>query len=316
MLAALEKLGEEGPAERLLLSKVLPDRRGAGGGAARASGERRGRGRGLGAAPMAETCKDIDLIATASDPTALAAALTEHPLAAQAGLGGRRRDADRHPQRDLGRPADRRRRTPTATCSSTSPARPSTTSSCASGRSRPGSRSPSTGSPRVEIGQGRALRDRGGGLRAARPRLHRARAARGQRARSPRRRPASCRSWSSSATSAATCTATRRSRTGATRSRRWPRRRASARLHLPRGHRPLGEPRVRRPRHRRRAARSGSRRSREWNAAAKRRFRLLAGSEVNIGTDGSLDYDDELLERARLGGRQRPHLVPDLRARR
>jgi DNA polymerase (family X) len=33
-----------------------------------------------------------------------------------------------------------------------------------------------------------------------------------------------------------------------------------------------------------------------YNAAAKRRFRLLAGSEVNIGIDGSLDYDDELLE--------------------
>lgn len=35
----------------------------------------------------------------------------------------------------------------------------------------------------------------------------------------------------------------------------------------------------------------------EWNAARKRRFRLLAGSEVNIGTDGSLDYDEELLAR-------------------
>jgi len=34
-----------------------------------------------------------------------------------------------------------------------------------------------------------------------------------------------------------------------------------------------------------------------WNAASRRRLRLLAGSEVNIGTDGSLDYDDELLAR-------------------
>jgi DNA polymerase (family 10) len=34
-----------------------------------------------------------------------------------------------------------------------------------------------------------------------------------------------------------------------------------------------------------------------WNAENKGRFKLLAGSEVNIGTDGSLDYDDELLER-------------------
>ena len=34
---------------------------------------------------------------------------------------------------------------------------------------------------------------------------------------------------------------------------------------------------------------------REWNKG-KRGFRLLAGSEVNIGLDGSLDYPDELLE--------------------
>jgi DNA polymerase (family 10) len=35
---------------------------------------------------------------------------------------------------------------------------------------------------------------------------------------------------------------------------------------------------------------------RAWNESAPRGFRLLAGSEVNIGTDGSLDYPDELLE--------------------
>jgi DNA polymerase (family 10) len=34
---------------------------------------------------------------------------------------------------------------------------------------------------------------------------------------------------------------------------------------------------------------------RSWNESAPRDFRLLAGSEVNIGTDGSLDYPDELL---------------------
>jgi DNA polymerase (family X) len=34
---------------------------------------------------------------------------------------------------------------------------------------------------------------------------------------------------------------------------------------------------------------------RAWNESAPRDFRLLAGSEVNIGTDGSLDYPDELL---------------------
>jgi DNA polymerase (family X) len=34
---------------------------------------------------------------------------------------------------------------------------------------------------------------------------------------------------------------------------------------------------------------------RAWNESAPRGFRLLAGSEVNIGLDGSLDYSDELL---------------------
>jgi DNA polymerase (family X) len=34
---------------------------------------------------------------------------------------------------------------------------------------------------------------------------------------------------------------------------------------------------------------------RAWNESAPRGFRLLAGSEVNIGTDGSLDYPEKLL---------------------
>ena len=45
-----------------------------------------------------------------------------------------------------------------------------------------------------------------------------------------------------------------------------------------------------------------------WNQG-KRGFRLLAGSEVNIGLDGSLDYPDDLLDSARLGRRQRPHFL-------
>src|SRR5215211_3813596 len=87
VLAALARLGEEGPAERLLLSEVLPiaeqlaetlrehpasDQVTVAGSARR----------------MAETCKDIDLIATASDPKALSAALVEPELAAQAGTAG------------------------------------------------------------------------------------------------------------------------------------------------------------------------------------------------------------------------------------
>ena len=33
----------------------------------------------------------------------------------------------------------------------------------------------------------------------------------------------------------------------------------------------------------------------KWNESPPRGFRLLAGSEVNIGTDGGLDYPDDLL---------------------
>jgi DNA polymerase (family X) len=87
LLAQIERVGEEGHAARLLLSAVLPvaeelaealrelpeaDRVEIAGSARR----------------MAETCKDIDLIATASDPAALAEALLSHPLVAQAGRAG------------------------------------------------------------------------------------------------------------------------------------------------------------------------------------------------------------------------------------
>ena len=43
---------------------------------------------------------------------------------------------------------------------------------------------------------------------------------------------------------------------------------------------------------------------------------LLAGSEVNVLPNGTLDYDDEVLAAARLGGRERPLLVPDAAPRR
>ncbi len=87
VLAALDRLGEEGAPGRLLLSAVLPvaaelaealRRHPASDRVAVAGSARR----------MAETCKDIDLIATADDPKALANALAEHPLAAQAGSAG------------------------------------------------------------------------------------------------------------------------------------------------------------------------------------------------------------------------------------
>jgi len=87
VLDGLAKLTADGPQERLLLSGVLPIaeelaaalRAHPSADAVEVAGSARRR---------AETCKDIDLIATASDPTALAVALTEHELVAQSGSAG------------------------------------------------------------------------------------------------------------------------------------------------------------------------------------------------------------------------------------
>jgi DNA polymerase (family 10) len=87
VLAALDRLGDEGAKGRLLLSKVLPVaeelaaslREHPASDAVEIAGSAR---------RLAETCKDIDLIATATEPEALAVALTEHPLVAQAGSAG------------------------------------------------------------------------------------------------------------------------------------------------------------------------------------------------------------------------------------
>ena len=87
VLAAVARLEEEGVAERRLLSEVLPvaeqiaealRESPASGDVAVAGSARR----------MAETCKDIDLIATATDPEALAAAFASHALVAEPGAAG------------------------------------------------------------------------------------------------------------------------------------------------------------------------------------------------------------------------------------
>ena len=87
VLAAVARLEEEGVAERRLLSEVLPvaeqiaealRESPASGDVAVAGSARR----------MAETCKDIDLIATAADPVALAAAFASHPLVAEPRAAG------------------------------------------------------------------------------------------------------------------------------------------------------------------------------------------------------------------------------------
>jgi DNA polymerase (family 10) len=87
VLASLGKLTDRRPAERLLLSQVLPvaerlkdDLRAHPASAAvEVAGSVRRR---------TETCHDVDLIATASEPAALARALLDHPLAATKGSAG------------------------------------------------------------------------------------------------------------------------------------------------------------------------------------------------------------------------------------
>jgi DNA polymerase (family 10) len=84
VLASLGKLADRGPTERLLLSEVLPvaERIAAdlrdhpASDAVEVAGSARRR---------TETCHDIDLIATASEPVTLAQALLDHPLAAAQG---------------------------------------------------------------------------------------------------------------------------------------------------------------------------------------------------------------------------------------
>ena len=74
-------------------------------------------------------------------------------------------------------------------------------------------------------------------------------------------------------------------------SRRW-RRGARARLRVHRDHRPLGHPRVRRRRAAGRAA-GASRRSARSPCLG---ITVLAGTETNVLPDGSLDYEDDVLE--------------------
>ena len=85
--AGLERLGTDGPAERVLLSDALPI-------AERIAADLREHPASEAVAVagsarrLAETCKDVDIIATAADSKALATALVEHPLAAVAGNPG------------------------------------------------------------------------------------------------------------------------------------------------------------------------------------------------------------------------------------
>ena len=251
VLASLERLGEpgEGPGPAAALQGA-PDRRGAGGGAARAPGRQPGRGRRLG--------------------PALGRDLQGHRhhrhrrRADRARRGAGRPPADRRrrhprpqrrpradPQRRLGRPADRRPgrlRQPAAALHRLQGAQRA--AARRGGRPRPlGLRARDH---RDRERQGRPLRDRGGRLRAPRLRLHRAGAARGPRRaeggpRGQAARPDRARRHQGRP--ALPHHALRRPQHAGGDGRGRPR----ARLRLHGDHRPLRQPRLRRPRHRRAA---------------------------------------------------------------
>ena len=87
ILASVGKMEEEGYGQRRLLSKVLPVAEDLARALRDADGAQAVEIAGS-ARRWAETCKDIDLIATGDDPDGLAKALAAHPLAAVSGSAG------------------------------------------------------------------------------------------------------------------------------------------------------------------------------------------------------------------------------------
>ena len=109
---------------------------------------------------LADAVKDIDIIATTSDPAALAETLAELELVESVQPVRRRRRARDDPLGHEGRPQGRRARTSSATCCSTSRAPRRTTSRCARPPSARACTSPSTGSSTTRPARRRAARPR------------------------------------------------------------------------------------------------------------------------------------------------------------
>ena len=125
-------LGEEGPAERAAALGGAPGRRGAGRGAARAPGLRGGRGRRIGPAAGRDLQghrPDRDRLRPGGARAVARRAPARRRSRARAGAAGTR---DRRPTTGSRSTCGSSRPRPTGTCSSTSPARRSTTSSFAS----------------------------------------------------------------------------------------------------------------------------------------------------------------------------------------
>ena len=177
VLASVDKLAADGPEERRLLDDVRAvgielvealEENPASEHVVMAGSARR----------WAETCKDIDIIATATDPLALSSSLAEHHLIAESGKPGSQRPPGPNPQRDRPRPADR----PAGGARQPAPAlhrQQGAQREAAGARREDGPVGLRARDRRRRIRRGDPMRDRGRGLRAARPRLHRAGAAPG-----------------------------------------------------------------------------------------------------------------------------------------
>ena len=177
---------------------------------------------------LADSVKDLDIIATATDPPALLRALRRARRRRVVGLARRQRGARPHPQRAERRPARRRARPVRQPAAALHRLQGAQHGAARGARSAAGCTSREYGITR---------RRRRASRTAARPR-RRSTSCSGCRGSRPScaRTAASCAAlgrrgparWSRSATCAATCTCTPSPPTGATRSRRWRARRASA----------------------------------------------------------------------------------------
>ena len=256
MLAAFEAGVAERPRPRVLLSKALADR-------ARASSRRCARIPASdrvelagSARRLADSVKDLDLIATASDPPALLRAFAELDVDRRVRVRDGRaaeRGARPHAHRHAGRPARRRARPVRQ------PAPALHRLQGAQRRAARGRRAARAARQRVRRARRRdrhdaPLRDRGGGLRAARPALDPARAARGPRRARPAAAPPTSRSSSSQDDLRGDLHLHTVASDGRDHDRADGARRARPRARVPRDHRPLGHPRLRQPRRRRRPA--------------------------------------------------------------
>jgi DNA polymerase (family 10) len=290
ILSSLEGVTEDGIGERLLLSHVLPigdeicsdlKELGVANRIELAGSARR----------WAETCKDLDLIATTDDPAALADALATHGLSAETRRGG---DAAASVLTHSGLQVDLR----IGTEETFGNLLQHFTGSAAHNvqlRERAQARGLSVSENGVAKVEGKKVHSSPTWPVSTScsdvPTSWRSSAREGGSSRPAT--PGSCRSSSRSRTSAATSTAIPPSPTAATPWRRWPTPHGSAATHT--------SPSPITPRHTASAttsapgsSRSGSRRSAP-GTSPPRGFRLLAGSEVNIGMDGEPDYPDELL---------------------